>query len=109
VAITATLRSGGEAPSVQPDAPPRVAARPAAPVAAKPAPQEATPAVVARGRPIEPTPAEPPQELADRPDLFIDLPILRHMEKLEHYEQIETSSSPDAPGGPAGGEGQTNG
>jgi hypothetical protein len=73
------------------------------------APKEAAPGAVARKRPIEPTPAEPPPELADRPDLFIDLPIFRHMEKLEHYDQIETSSSPDAPSDPAGGEGQTNG
>jgi hypothetical protein len=111
VAITVTLRSAGDGPSVQrPAVPARIAARPAAPAAvAASADSNAKPRLVAQRRPIEPKPAEPPRELAERPDLFIDLPILRHMEKLEHFEQIETTSGPEAPADPAEAEGQTNG
>jgi hypothetical protein len=109
VALTATLRSGGDVAVVRPEAPARLAARPAAPVAAETAPAREAPRAIARHRPVEPKPVEPPQELAERPDLFIDLPILRHMEKLEHYQQIETTSGPDAPAHPGGGEGQTSG
>ena len=47
-------------------------------------------------------PVEPPAELAAAPDLFIELPILRNMEKLEHFEAIGTTSLDD------GGE-QSNG
>jgi len=37
-------------------------------------------------------PQGPPPALAARPDLFMELPILRNMEKLEHFEQIETTT-----------------
>jgi anti-sigma factor RsiW len=40
-------------------------------------------------------PGEPPPELAARPDLFIDLPILRHIDKLEHFEAIDTTTLDD--------------
>ena len=33
-------------------------------------------------------PAEPPPELAAAPELFMNLPIIRNMEKLEHFEAI---------------------
>ncbi len=46
---------------------------------------------------------EPPPALAAAPELFMDLPILRHMEKLEHFEAIETTTvGDDVPG--AGGD-----
>jgi hypothetical protein len=35
-------------------------------------------------------PAEPPPELAARPDLFVNLPLLRNFDKLQHYEAIQT-------------------
>jgi anti-sigma factor RsiW len=37
-------------------------------------------------------PSEPPAELAARPDLFVNLPVLRNMEKLQHYEAIQTTT-----------------
>ena len=33
-------------------------------------------------------PTEPPPDLAAAPDLFMNLPIIRNMEKLEHFEAI---------------------
>jgi len=47
-------------------------------------------------------PAEPPPELAAAPELFMDLPLLRNMEKLEHFETIRTTTLDD-------GEEQSNG
>jgi len=47
-------------------------------------------------------PAEPPPELAAAPELFVDLPLLRNMEKLEHFETIRTTTLDD-------GEEQSNG
>jgi hypothetical protein len=35
-------------------------------------------------------PDEPPAELASRPDLFVDLPMLRDMDKLQHFDTIAT-------------------
>jgi hypothetical protein len=70
------------------------------------APAKEKPRMVAsRERPAakaEGLPAEPPPELAAAPDLFIELPILRNMEKLEHFEAIRTTTLDD------GGE-QSNG
>jgi hypothetical protein len=40
----------------------------------------------------ETPPEELPAALTTRPDLFIDLPILRNLDKLEHFEQIETTT-----------------
>jgi len=37
-------------------------------------------------------PSEPPAELAARPDLFVNLPVLRNMEKLQHFEAIQTTT-----------------
>src|SRR5689334_13631966 len=45
------------------------------------------PAVVAR-RPKTAVPDVPPAELASRPDLFVDMPILRDMDKLQHFDSI---------------------
>src|SRR5213592_2767269 len=39
-----------------------------------------------------PPPAEPPAKLADAPDLFMDFPILRNMDKLRHFEAIRTTT-----------------
>jgi hypothetical protein len=35
-------------------------------------------------------PDEPPAELASRPELFVDLPVLRNLDKLQHFESIAT-------------------
>jgi len=40
-------------------------------------------------------PPEPPPELAAAPELFMELPILRNMEKLEHFEAIRTTTLDD--------------
>lgn len=48
----------------------------------------------------EPVPTlSPPPELAAAPDLFIDLSILRKLEKLQHFEAISTTRQPAAPAG----------
>jgi len=50
------------------------------------------PTAVAQAPETPPAPAELPTALTERPDLFVELPILRNMEKLEHFEQIETTT-----------------
>lgn len=53
-------------------------------------------------------PEQPPPELASRPDLFIDLPILRAMDKLRHYDAIATMENDD-PAAPTGDPSPSNG
>jgi predicted anti-sigma-YlaC factor YlaD len=53
-------------------------------------------------------PDEPPPELASRPDLFVDLPILRDLEKLRHYDSIATMEDDD-PARPADDPSPSNG
>jgi hypothetical protein len=59
--------------------------------------EEAPGAVASRSRvvKVEPppaaAPAEPPPALVEAPDLFVELPILRNMEKLENFEAIYTT------------------
>jgi anti-sigma factor RsiW len=65
-------------------APARVAERAPAP-APSPAPGSPQRRRVARG-----VPSEPPPELAARPDLFINLPLLRNLDKVQHYDAIQT-------------------
>jgi hypothetical protein len=58
--------------------------------------RDAPPAPSAPRRRREPTvPSEPPAELAARPDLFVNLPLLRNMEKLTHYDAIQTTTLDD--------------
>ena len=70
-----------------------------APAAARPAPKVVAQASRPAPTPIEPAPAEPPPALAAAPDLFMDLPILRHMEKLQHFDAIRTTTLDDGPAG----------
>ena len=59
-----------------------------------------TPAPRAEAPKSTPPPPEPPPELAAAPDLFMELPILRNMEKLEHFDAIRTTTLDDeAPNG----------
>ena len=75
--------------------PPRpVACAAAAPPIAKAAPPAAERTAVAR-RPKVRAPVEPPAELASRPDLFVDLPILRDLDKLQHFDAIATMEEGD--------------
>jgi len=71
---------------------PRVTA-PAAPVIAK----AAAPVVARRAK--ERAPVDPPAELASRPELFIDLPMIRELEKMQHFDAIaaEDSDGGEAP------------
>jgi len=72
------------APSATARVPGRVAER-----APAPAPS-AAPASPQRRRVVREVPSEPPPELAARPDLFINLPLLRNLDKVQHYEAIQT-------------------
>lgn len=63
----------------------------------------AAPAQTARAetpRRIEPVPAEPPPDLAEAPEKFVNLPILRNLEKLEHFDAIQTTTLDDEPATP---------
>src|SRR6185436_11329129 len=46
-------------------------------------------------------PVDPPAALASRPDLFVDLPMLRELDKLQHFDSIATmeDNDPTAPDG----------
>jgi hypothetical protein len=102
VAVSVTLLRSAPMPS-PPAAPGQVARTgPAAPEAARATAVEPRVPIAA-----EP-PAEPPAALAELPDLFIELPILRHMEKLQHFEEIRTTT-PGAPLPRSSGEEQSNG
>jgi hypothetical protein len=48
-------------------------------------------------------PSDPPPELTARPDLFVDLPILRNLERLEHFESIQTTTVEGQGGGHSNG------
>ncbi len=43
-------------------------------------------------RSTAPPPDAPPPALAAAPELFIQLPVLRNLEKLEHYDAIRTTT-----------------
>ena len=74
-----------------------VAARPRATVpAAAPAEiakAEETPAAARRVK--SRAPIDPPAELASRPDLFVDLPMLRELDKMQHFDSIATMEDSD--------------
>jgi hypothetical protein len=76
-------------PPAEPASPEPLAAYGASKHAAAP-PAAAKPAT--RRRAAASVPSQPPPELAARPDLFVNLPVLRNMEKLQHYEAIETTT-----------------
>jgi hypothetical protein len=59
-------------------------------------------------KPVEPV-GEPPPDLAAAPEKFMNLPILRNMEKLEHFEAIQTTTLDDESGSPPGKEPPSNG
>ena len=75
-----------------------VAARPRA-TAPAPAPAtaiaKAEPAPAAARRVKSRAPIDPPAELASRPDLFVDLPMLRELDKMQHFDSIATMEDTD--------------
>ena len=92
------VRSSQVAPAGR--TPVAVAERPRVTAPAVPAPVVAkaeAPAVARRGKAR--APIDPPAELASRPDLFMDLPMLREFEKVQHFDSI--ASMEDADGGEA--------
>jgi anti-sigma factor RsiW len=54
-------------------------------------------------------PDELPPELAAAPDKFMNLPILRNLEKLDHFEAIQTTTLDDEPVTPGGEAQPSNG
>jgi len=95
-----------------PQAPTVVAAKPAEPKLARehrdaPAVEVAeapAPTAVAQAPEAERPSEDLPPALTERPDLFMELPILRNMEKLENFEQIETTTVDGQPRSDAGPE-----
>jgi hypothetical protein len=87
LALVIGTRPGNESGAVRSSAPEpgearRVARLPDA--ASSPAAPAREGVAVARTTP----PQEPPPDLAAAPELFMNLPIIRNMEKLEHFEAI---------------------
>ena len=70
-----------------------------------------TPTRTARADPSKAVerPDEPPPDLAAAPDKFMNLPILRNLEKLEHFEAIRTTTLDDEPATPGGEPQPSNG
>jgi hypothetical protein len=60
-------------------------------------------------RAVASVPKDPPPELAAAPELFVDLPMLRHLEKLEHFDAILATGLDDAPANGDGGQDRSNG
>jgi anti-sigma factor RsiW len=61
------------------------------------------PAVERAMRPRGEPPSEPPPELAAAPDLFMDMPLLKNIEKVEHFESIRTTTLDGDGGEPSNG------
>jgi anti-sigma factor RsiW len=75
-----------------------------------PAPAAPAPEARVASRPVpSPPPEELPPALAARPDLFVELPILRNLEKLENFEAIRTTTLDSEPTAPTGTEERSNG
>jgi len=86
LALVITLRPGGEGRALRPATPDT-----STPLLARAADPTPTPAAPKRGTTVvaEVTPpSEPPPDLAAAPELFMNLPVIRSMEKLEHFEAI---------------------
>jgi Putative zinc-finger len=96
VAARLSLQDTEPVPAPAPAAPTRVLTAPpsrapgrVAERAPAPAPS-ASPAAPQRRRVARGVPSQPPPELAARPDLFVNLPLLRNLDKVQHYEAIQT-------------------
>jgi anti-sigma factor RsiW len=73
------------------------------------APAEAPAVATAEQAPVGAPLKEPPAELAARPDLFVEMPILRNLEKLQNFEAIQMTTLDDAPTPGADGAEGSNG
>ena len=85
----APARVAKAAPRSKPESEPRGVA------AAKPAPREARPQLAAVS-------VDLPVELSERPDLLFALPMLHNLDKLEHFEKIQTTVLDDGTSQPSG-------
>jgi len=56
-----------------------------------------------------PVPSDPPPDLAAQPDLFVDLPIVRNLDKLRHFDTIAAMDGDDADPSDEGGQEHPNG
>ncbi len=92
------VRRAGEVPG-----PPAV--RPAPKVDAQAPPSPLSPP----RRIVKALPAEPPAKLAEAPELFVDMPIIRNLDKMTHFEAIQTTTLDDEPATPDGQEPPSNG
>jgi anti-sigma factor RsiW len=91
-----------------PDAPPPAAVTPSRGTGAdRVARAPATPAPTRTARAARPN--LPPPELAAAPDKFMNLPILRNLEKLDNFEAIQTTTLDDEPATPGGEPQPSNG
>jgi anti-sigma factor RsiW len=109
VAVSVALLPSAEGPSRPASAPGRTqVARSASQPREAPARQVASDKTP-RAPIVREVPKEPPPALAEAPDLFIELPILRNLEKLEHFEAIRTTTIDDAPETPGEGQERSNG
>jgi anti-sigma factor RsiW len=90
LALVVGTRSG-LGPGSPPSAAPRVRQLAPVPDAAPTTAKREEPAVAVVD--VAP-PAEPPPDLAAAPELFMNLPIIRNMEKLEHFEAISMVELP---------------
>jgi anti-sigma factor RsiW len=91
VVVLAILGLRGDQPSLAPAIPDQRAAAPA------PAAEAVRPLATAKPHKTR-IPDEPPAELASRPDLFVDLPILDNLEKMEHFDAIAGMEDADPTG-----------
>ena len=70
---------------------------------------QAPPSLLRPPRRFAKLPAEPPAKLAEAPDLFVDMSIIRNLDKLTHFEAIQTTTLDDEPATPDGLEPPSNG
>ena len=87
------------------DVPGAPAVRPAPKVDAQAPPSPLSPP----RRIVKALPAEPPAKLAEAPELFVDMPIIRNLDKMTHFEAIQTTTLDDEPATPDGQEPPSNG
>ena len=106
--LVLVARSIMTAPSTAPSAP-----APAKQVAEAPAPKAPAVAANRAAPPAEPAqvadaddqlPEDLPPELVEHPELFLRLPVVRRLEKLEHFEEVRerTPAESGSPGDGAG-------
>jgi negative regulator of sigma E activity len=109
LAFSSQLRPRTPEPATPASAPPERVAVPApearkpeppAVAAARPAPKADAPQVAAADelRPEDLRPEDLPPELAEHPELFLRLPVVRRLDTLEHFDAVHDSHGADEDG-----------